>query len=1030
MTIDHEQDDPMGPLAESFVEGYRRGEKPSIREYALRYPHLADRITRLFPTLVLMEELSPETDEIGIVGQSAQPPQKLGDYEIGDEIGRGGMGVVFRAKQISLNREVALKVLARPLGIRSQDLQRFRLEARAAGQLHHPNIVPVIDVGDEDGMHYYAMQLIQGHGLDLILDELRRQRTLPTLAGQSTDTATNSRQRTTTSGTLETFATAFLSGEFQPVRDAAAFAEPEARTAPTGVSKSVHPSYFRRVAEIGTQLADSLEFAHSAGILHRDVKPSNVLVDHSGHVWVTDFGLAKALENATDLATELTRTGDVVGTIQYMAPERFRGWSDPRSDVYGLGMTLYEMLTFRPAFADNDRLKLMEQVRTRAPAAPRSLNSRIPGDLETIVLKSTEKDPSARYVSAGEMAADLRRYLEGRPILARRSSIRELAWRTCRRNPLVSVLSCLLIGLSVVAWLGLLYSWREAVASDADAREHLAAERRNLNLAVAAVEEFSTKVSSDPRLREHDLRSLRQSLLKTAAKFHETLAELREGSEQGRIDLARSYRGLSKLTAEIESPERALELCRLAITAFDDVLQVAPVDRKIQFELAGTLADAALLLQKQGQSREAEPLLDRGIGILRFLASTDKGGPAIASELAALLDQKAFLLRTRKQYDEAGLITAESLASWDELRSRYPDDSALAMRAARAHFNVGDGHLSRGLKWWREAELELETAWSILKPLINETESSSLDPSFVLALMSRRSDPAKVSGRTDEARTRNQEALRTGRELVLRNPSVLSLQHGMALSLHQMGNLESMSGNNEAAWAAYQEASEIWDRIVRRAPGNVLWEQWLAISLGSAAEIQVQQEDIAAASIKIDRAVDLLEAIHEREPGRRSTEQQLASILSDRARLRIGMKQFELAEPDLARAISLEETMMRENYRINHAWTLVHLGKHREAVAETRAAVAEMSGHVRTQSFGSYTLTGAKTLAVAISQAQTDVFLSPEERDAVVKDYSQATLDLIQKILKSNPNSAAALRDCEEFEPLRSLSEFVALFPQ
>ena len=192
----------------------------------------------------------------------------------------------------------------------------------------------------------------------------------------------------------------------------------------------------------------------------------------------------------------------------------------------------------------------------------------------------------------------------------------------------------------------------------------------------------------------------------------------------------------------------------------------------------------------------------------------------------------------------------------------------------------------------------------------------------------------------------------------------------------------------------------------------------------------MQQGDIAAASIKIDRAVDLLEAIHEREPGRRSTEQQLASILSDRARLRIGMKQFELAEPDLARAVALEETMMRENYRIKHAWTLVHLGKHREAVAETRAAVAEMSGHVRTQSFGSYTLTGAKTLAVAISQAQTDVFLSPEERDAVVKDYSQATLDLIQKILKSNPNAAAVLRDCEEFEPLRSLSEFVALFPQ
>ncbi len=1030
MVNEPEQDDPMGPLAESFVERYRRGERPCIDEYARLYPELADRIARLFPTLVLMEELSPETGGSGMDGQSAQPPRQLGDYEIGEEIGRGGMGVVYRARQISLNREVALKVLARPLGVGSQALQRFRLEARAAGQLHHPHIVPVIEVGEADGMHYYTMQLIQGHGLDLILDELRRQRALPTLAGHSTDRVSNSLQQTTSSRKLETFAAALISGEFRPVQDTRTSAGAEPRIVPTGVSAPVRPGYFRRVAEIGTQLADSLEFAHSAGILHRDVKPSNVLVDNSGNVWVTDFGLAKALEKATDSPAELTRTGDVIGTIQYMAPERFRGWSDPRSDVYGLGMTLYEMLTFRPAFVDHDRLKLMEQVRTGTPASPRTLNTSIPRDLETIVLKSIEKDPSARYVSAAEMAADLRRYLEGRLILARRSSIRERVWQTCRRNPLVSVLSGLLVGLIVVAWLGMLFLWREAVASDSDAREHLAAERRNLNLAVAAVEEFSTNVSSDPRLREHDLRPLRQTLLKTAVEFHETLAGLREGAEQGRIDLARSYRGLARLTAEIESHQRAIELCLLAITAFDDVLRITPDDRQIQFELAGTLAEAALLLQRQGQSTEAEPRLNRGIEILKSLASTDDGGPEIASELAALLDQKALLLRTRKQYDEAGRINAESLASWDELRSRYPDDSSIAVRAAKAYYNAGDGHLARGLKWWREAEAELETAWSILQPLVSEPENSSLDPSFVLSLMARRSDPAKVSGRTDEARTRIQEALRTGRELVLRNPSVLSLQHAMALSLHQLGNIETQSGNKEVAWTAYQESAEIWERLVHLAPGNVLWEQWLATSLVAAAEIRVAQGDINAASTKIDRAVGLLEGILEREPGRLSTETQLALTLSDRARLLVRMKQFELAEPDLARAVALDETMMRENYRIKHAWTLVHLGKHREAVAETRAAVAAMSGHGRGQSFGSYTMTGARTFAVAISQAQNDALLSPEERDAAAKDYSQAALDLIRQILKSNPDSAAALRDCEEFEPLRTLPEFATLFAQ
>ena len=142
------------------------------------------------------------------------------------------------------------------------------------------------------------------------------------------------------------------------------------------------------------------------------------------------------------------------------------------------------------------------------------------------------------------------------------------------------------------------------------------------------------------------------------------------------------------------------------------------------------------------------------------------------------------------------------------------------------------------------------------------------------------------------------------------------------------------------------------------------------------------------------------------------------------------MKQFELAEPDLARAITLEETMMRENYRINHVWTLVHLGKHREAVAEMRAAVAAMSGHGRPQSFGSYTMTGARTYAVAITQVQNDALLSPEERDATAKDYTQAALDLIEQLRESDPKAVAGLRDCEEFEPLRSLPEFAALFAQ
>ena len=190
--------------------------------------------------------------------------------------------------------------------------------------------------------------------------------------------------------------------------------------------------YFRTIARIGAQTADALAYAHAQGICHRDIKPSNLLLDACGIVWIADFGLAKA-ENGE--AEGLTHTGDVVGTLRYMAPERFNGRADARSDVYALGVTLYEMLTLRPAFAESDRLKLIERISNGAVPKPRSIDPRIPSDMETIVLKAMASEPGERYASAEALAEDLERFLADRTILARRSSTRERAWRWCRRNP-------------------------------------------------------------------------------------------------------------------------------------------------------------------------------------------------------------------------------------------------------------------------------------------------------------------------------------------------------------------------------------------------------------------------------------------------------------------------------------------------------------------------------------------------------------------------------------------------------------------
>src|SRR5262249_47039468 len=208
------------------------------------------------------------------------------------------------------------------------------------------------------------------------------------------------------------------------------------------ISGQAEAEYFRSVARLGVQVAEALEHAHRQGVLHRDIKPSNLLLDTASTVWVTDFGLAKGEDSE-----ELTQPGDVVGTLRYLAPERLDGRSEPRSDVYSLGLTLYELLTLRPALDDSHRARLIERIREESPPPPSKLDRRIPRDLETIVLKAIAKEPDDRYATAEALAEDLRRFLADRPILARRVPFPELLWRWCRRNPLVSGLAGGVVGL-------------------------------------------------------------------------------------------------------------------------------------------------------------------------------------------------------------------------------------------------------------------------------------------------------------------------------------------------------------------------------------------------------------------------------------------------------------------------------------------------------------------------------------------------------------------------------------------------------
>ena len=433
---------------EEFAERIRGGQSPSIAEYEVAYPQCAAEIRELFPAVQAMEQIALHRHQNSNPGvTAAEMSDRLGDFRIVREIGRGGMGIVYEAQQESLSRRVAVKVLPRSALLNPVALQRFEREAHTAAHLHHTNIVPVFGVGEHEGYHYIVMQLIQGIGLDRVLGQ-----SLP-----STKPVALPEGAERTGPSVRTHAG---SGQTPPVRE----------LLPPGSHR------WQIVARIGMQAAMGLDYAHRRGTLHRDIKPANLLIDDQDTVWITDFGLAKAMDQ-----DDVSQTGDVVGTLRYMAPERFRGKVDAHSDVYSLGLTLYELLTLRPAFERSNPSVLMKRIAEEQPVRPRLVNKAIPPDLETIVLKAMAPDPAHRYATAGELADDLGRFLDDRPICARRVGPGERLWRWTRRNRVVAGLIglavALLVLVAVVASAGYVkvslanVQVKEALAGESQQRE-------------------------------------------------------------------------------------------------------------------------------------------------------------------------------------------------------------------------------------------------------------------------------------------------------------------------------------------------------------------------------------------------------------------------------------------------------------------------------------------------------------------------------------------------------------------------------
>ncbi len=428
-----EREQQLERILADYLHAVEAGTAPDRASFLEQYPDLAGELRSFFRNRDAIERMAepikqqvPEMDTIGPEGAASagvgSTIRYFGDYELLEEIARGGMGVVWKAKQISLNRLVAVKMILGGSFAGDLTVQRFRREAEAAANLDHPNIVPIHEVGEYQGQQYFSMKLIEGGSL--------AQR----LAADHVESAAKGK-------------------------------------------RTLSSAHFASGVKLLAVVARAIHFAHQRGILHRDLKPANILLDQDGQPYVSDFGLARRVDGDGGL----TQSGAIVGTPSYMAPEQARSEKvlTVAVDVWALGAILYEMLTGGPPFRAATPLDTILQVLDRDPEPPSRLRPGIPRDLETICLKCLHKDPGKRYAAAAELAGDLERYLHGQPILARPVGAVERAWRWCRRNPAVASLTavaavCFLAGGAFSIHFGIQANTRAAAVINADKAKDVA----------------------------------------------------------------------------------------------------------------------------------------------------------------------------------------------------------------------------------------------------------------------------------------------------------------------------------------------------------------------------------------------------------------------------------------------------------------------------------------------------------------------------------------------------------------------------
>ncbi len=775
-SLDDDDDARLVEILDQYLINVEQGVRPSIESIISQHADLAIPLREAFEALNLLRSMDtvPASSPAN-AGTTAHPlPNRLDDFELGDELGRGAAGIVYSARQVSIDRPVAIKVLAFCSALNTDRVERFYREATAVALLNHPHIVSVIGVGCCEGTHYYAMNRVDGASLD-----------------QRIEAARNSN----TADANESLALAIVGDD-----------------------------RFRRIASFMADAADAIAHAHEAGIIHRDIKPSNLLLSDEGHVWVADFGLARIGSEGN-----LTRSGDLVGTIRYMSPEQASGRSDlidARTDIYSLGATLYELVILRPTFEGTDSASLLHAVQTSEPATPRSIDRTIPKALEIIIRRAMRRSPSERYATASDLAADLRRFAHGSPILASRVTLAE-------------------------RWIGY-------------AREHSAFVAAAFLLAMIAVAASVTHsvILARQQAETKRLLSLSQANYMQARRAVDTLG----------ADVA------GRLMAIPQATEIRQDILAETLSYYETFIADANDDTSLIGDVAKTRLKIAQLVRSSGNAfAEAEDAYLRSIDALRFLNEQSMDADA-GILLVQALNELAMLRCEHGELDNVNLLLDEAFAVANSFTIGMQRDLGMALVAN----NRGVIALRRGDKETATKEMLVAVKRFEAVSMTDETGiENQMLISNLAAAMGNLATLMSEAGQKEDAATLVAKSIslsELGSHGAQRTPSDL---RRLALAHNNLAAMRWRAGEPDEAIQSYTRAVALFEQAVPRLPGLASVRRELAITLNNQGMALSSARRFQEAETAFRRAIAITQNAADADPSDVGAARECGGILNN-----------------------------------------------------------------------------------------------------------------------------------------------------